>query len=282
MLEVSRRVVVLCGCLLLGTGLLWLPQSASAGVAEVAANFAPHRAVYTLDLDRERSESTETSGATGRLDFEWADVCDGWAIKQRTRVFLERTDGATVDFGFTLDSWEAKDGLGYRFFIKRFSSGDLAEEVRGEASLESLGGPGRVSFTLPSAREVKLPPGTNFPTWHSFEVIDAASKGRLPLWRAVFDGSGEEDGLSGVSAVLARALRPQREGLLDSPLIQAKPSWRLLLGYFSMNDNEALPEHEQSVRLFPNGVAEDLLFDYGDFALRARLVRLEALPEASC
>ncbi len=36
------------------------------------------------------------------------------------------------------------------------------------------------------------------------------------------------------------------------------------------------------MRLLDNGISRDMVLDYGDFALRAKLGKLEALPKPSC
>jgi hypothetical protein len=42
------------------------------------------------------------------------------------------------------------------------------------------------------------------------------------------------------------------------------------------------PEFEVAYRLFQNGVATEIVFDYGTFAMRATLSKLEALPAPAC
>jgi hypothetical protein len=281
MTHLTRLAVA--GCLV---GLLaglsgWLSATdARAAAFDAFADFVPHSGVYDLSLDHSR-ESGDVRSARGRLDFEWGDVCDGWTVMQRTRVMISPDQGPEIDFGWTLDAWESKDGLRYRFFIKYFSDGRQTESFEGEAELEAIGGPGLVRMNKPEEQEFPLPAGTVFPSWHSFELMDAAAKDRLPMWRIVFDGAGE-DGLSGVSAVLGKRYPPEDEGLLDSPLMQTLPSYRILLAYFALDEADALPLNEHDFRLFPNGVTEDFVFGYEDFAVRARLLQLEELPPSGC
>lgn len=240
----------------------------------------PHRAVYDIAL-AESSGSGSVAQARGKLEFEWADACTGWTITQRTRVEMVSTEGQVIDFGWTLSAFEAKDGEHYRFFIRRLSAGRPGEEVRGEARLSGPGRGGLASYSEPEGREVILPKGTLFPTAHSLLLIEAAERGELPLWRMVFDGSGEE-GLFGVNAVLSQALSADAELGFESPLLRGRKSWRLQLAYFGTDETEAAPEHEQALRLFANGVVDELVLDYGDFALRANLESLEALPPPGC
>src|SRR3546814_11700640 len=75
--------------------------------------------------------------AAGRFEFEWSDVCDGWAVNQRFRIAMLYEDGLSVSFGWSLSSWESKDGRRSRFFVRRLDGSGQAETVRGEAELDA-------------------------------------------------------------------------------------------------------------------------------------------------
>jgi hypothetical protein len=251
-----------------------------AAPAPAASVLAPHRAVYDLSLAKSRGQDA-VSQARGKLEFEWADACNGWTVKQRTRVEIVFSEGRVVDFGWSLNAFESRDGLHYRFLVRRFSAGQETEFVRGDARIDRPGGRGRAVYSDPESRKVDLPRGTLFPSAHSFLLIDALDRGDMPLWRMVFDGSGE-DGLFGVSAALSQALPAGAELGFDSPLLRGQRSWRLRLAYFGSDETVAEPEHEQTLRLFENGVVDELILDYGEFALSGKLELLEALPDLEC
>ena len=257
-----------------------LPPVALAGSAAVEG-FQPHRASYELLLIPGRGDGSVAS-AGGRLDFEWTDVCDGWAVKQRTRVLLGQSQGGELDFGWALTTWEAKDGLSFRFVIQRFQGGEVYETLRGDAELEAPGAGGVARFEEPTVREVELPPGTIFPTDHTFRMIDSALTDGASLYQMVFDASSETDGLAAISAVVGSKIPTDRPATLESELLAGLPSWRLMLAYFPPFGETELPETEVNLRVFPNGLADDFHFDYGDFALRARLTDMEALPMPEC
>ena len=251
-----------------------------AGQAE-AANFLPHRAIYALTLAKDQTDFGAVVDARGKLQFEWEDVCDGWSVRQRTQIIVTHKDDSEVAFGWSLNSWESKDGLSYRFFIRRLLADGENLETRGSAQLESEGGVGQASFTAPEEREIELPRGTIFPTRHSLDVIAAVESGEVPLWRVVFDGSGDE-GLYGINVALARDLPPEMKATIDSPLVRDLRSWRVGVAYFGMDSDSAEPEFEQEMRLFPNGVVDQLLLDYGEFTLDASLADLQELPAPDC
>lgn len=250
----------------------------AAATGAAAPGLVPHRAVYTLSLGELRS-SAAVIDAAGRLEFEWADVCDGWAVNQRFRIALLYEDGLSVSYGWRLSSWESKDGRHYRFFIRRFDAGGEAEEVRGEAEL-APNGSGRAVFQTPERRELALPAGTLFPTQHTRFVIAQAGQGAAPVWTQVFDGS-DGSGLSGISA----AITPQSPGdapPFDSPLLAGARSWHVDLAFYGPEPGALEPEQEQSLRLFDNGIVDEMRLDYGEFVLDADLAELAPLPRPGC
>ena len=261
---------------------LWLGAGPAALAAGAADRLEPHRAIYGLRLAKSQPGGAAVTSARGKLEFEWSDVCDGWSIRQRTRIIVTHADGSEIDFGWTLTAWEAKDGLSYRFFIRRLFGGGGEETMRGEARLDGPGLGGTASYVEPEEQTVTLPKGTVFPSQHNFLVIDAAEAGALPLWRTVFDGSGDDGGLYGVNVALAAAMPPGAALSLDAPLLHEAPSWRVVVAYFDPEDESAPPAFEQQLRLFANGVVDELVLDYGDFTLDAELVDLEPLPPPDC
>jgi hypothetical protein len=55
------------------------------------------------------------------------------------------------------------------------------------------------------------------------------------------------------------------------------------LAFFAAGDQgSANPEYELALDLLGNGIARSMLLDYGDFAVDARLVQLQALPRPRC
>ena len=246
-----------------------LPSGAALAVPAVT----PHRAVYELKLAR-AADAGQISQAEGKLEFEWADACTGWTVSQRTHVRLISTDGRVLEFGWTLSALEAKDGSLYRFFIRRLNPGEPSEDVKGAARIATPGGAGLAVYETPHESEMALPAGTLFPAAHSLLLLEAAAQGQASFGRIVFDGSGDE-GIFFVNAAVTEAVPADTDVPLDTPVLKNQPSWRINLAYFDLDETIAEPQHEQALRLYANGVVDDLILDYGDFALRARLKSLD-------
>ncbi len=264
--------------LLAGLVLLTAPLAeALAGAVEIL----PHRAVYRMELSALRGGSSVVD-VTGRMDFEWRDACDAWTVSQRMRILVGYGDGNEIDFGLTLNTWESKDGLNYRFFIRQLTGGRDGEETRGKAQLKGEGEGGEAALALPDEKTVPLPAGTLFPTEHTQVLLESAGREVWPLWKTVFDGSGE-GGLFGVSAALVEAVAPESDVAEGLEAIKDQPSWRLRLAYFDLGDPVAAePEQEQALRIYANGVLDELVLDFPEFSVRAVLEKLEPLEAPAC
>jgi hypothetical protein len=252
----------------------------ASGEPWAAVTIAPHRAVYALELNQARSNSQVTQ-AEGRLEYEWDDVCDGWTVRQRTSLTMVSRSGQPIQSNWAINSWESKDGLKYRFFVRRFHASGAIESVRGHAELDGPGLGGRAVYSDPEERIVDLPEGTVFPTNYSLEMMALAEEDRLPVWRVMFDGFGDED-LLGVGAAMVSALAAGESASVESGLISDLPSWRVRLAFFPLDRRTPEPDREQGFRVFSNGIVDELVIDYGDFSIDADLETLSSLPGASC
>jgi hypothetical protein len=252
---------------LLATGLL-----AGSGAA---ADLLPHRALYTLGLAGS-DPAVGLAEVEGGLVMEWQPACDGWISRQRLGFVATTEEGYSFSYDVRFSSWESRDGTRLRFQVRSFDDGRLFEEFQGDALLEAPGGPGVARFAVPEGTELRLPAGTLFPTNHMQRLIERALAGERFVSHSVFDGSGLE-ALSQVTAVIG-APRPAepppglpREG-------KAPERWPVSMAYHPITATDDLPEFELSFSLDEQGVLDAVVLDYGDFALRATLDRIEPLP----
>jgi hypothetical protein len=243
-----------------------------------AAEVIPHHAVYELSL--KSAGHSEVSDVTGSIEFEWEDACDGWAVSYRMVMIFVYQGGNEVEFGMNVASWESKDGSRYRFFVKRLEGDQVTEEFRGEAELKAPNGPGKAEYTLPEKKTVELPAGTLFPTAHSLRVLDIVAQGEQFFWATFFDGS-DGDGVLGVNAIVTD--RKAADAAIGKawPLLAGAASSNVQLAFFRSSDESTLPESEQQLLMFDNGVTSDLVFDYGDFSVAGKLRELKRL-KPSC
>jgi hypothetical protein len=260
----------------LAAAALLLTASVAATPAP-AAHVAPHRASYELSLDS-ANPASDVVDVQGSMEFEWADSCSGWTVTQKSLMTVTYSSNESADIGWSLLSWESKDGLKYRFLVRNLENGEMADQYRGEASLDGPGRAGRAVYSLPSRKTVHLPAGTLFPTEHSLELLRHAEAGDTLMWREVFDGS-DDKGLFGVNAVIGKA-KPAAPAGIASPLL-AGPAWRIVLAYFAAEGQSAEPSNEQRLSIHDNGVVDELRIDYGNFRVIAKLKQIAPL-KPSC
>jgi hypothetical protein len=258
-------------------------SAALAGTAG-AVDVAPHRAVYSMSLATAKQDSGVV-GVDGTMSFQWGETCDSWTVEQRYKMKMRYAEDSEVELTSSFVTVEAKNGLDYRFWERKLKDGEPDEEVRGHASLAGPGLGGTAEFTKPEAKTINLAPGVLFPTAHTILLIERAAAGDNFVARKVLDGASEDNAVD-VTAVIGGPLTAEAsaaEARLKSPLL-ARPSWRARLAFFPPDGTPDTdkPDYEIGMRLLDNGVSRDMLLDYGDFAVRAVLDEIEALPKPSC
>jgi hypothetical protein len=268
-----------CAILLL---VLWISRVADAQ-QQPEVVLVPHRATSDMKLSVARANSGIVE-VNGRMVLETVDSCDGWEVKQRIKLTFLRNDGEEFETDSNFSSYETKDGLALRFSVRNAQNDEVDEELRGQADLAAPGGKGRASFSLPEARSFELPAGTLFPTTHLALIIKHARDGDKSVSYKVFDGA-RLDGAFQVNAVIGRPPRPTpgappMRG--DLGLLRNQQAWGVRFAFFATGDQGAQPEYELALDLLANGIARSMLLDYGDFAVDARLIQLQALPRPKC
>ena len=267
-------------CLLVCAG---VAAGAFVAVAPASAqSVLPHRAGYELRLESVRPGSGIVD-AVGVLSYDWSDSCDGWTVGQRYLLDIARGEGPSLRITAAYSNWEAKDGLRYRYYVKRSrkSEGkDEPEEVRGEARLNAQTHAGKAVFEQPRKETLNLPAETVFPTAHTVILLKKAAAGEKFDRRFVFDGS-ELEGPSMISAFIL----PQRKtppGGHPNVLTAPQPVWPVSLAVFSGDGAAESPEFEMTIYLQPNGVVPEMTMNYGDFTVRGTLKVFEALKKSEC
>jgi hypothetical protein len=249
--------------------------AATAGAAEIA----PHRALYTMTLGRTTGDAS-VIGANGTMAYQWGEVCDGWTVEQRYRLKMGYSETPDVSIASNFVTWEAKDGLSYRFNQKETRNGTGDEEIRGTAKLDGPDKGGTADFEKPEGKSFKLPDGMLFPSAHTIFLIDKAKAGEVFISKQIFDGATVENAVL-VSAVIGPKVAPDPEAAKKSPLLN-RPGWHVRLAFFPADAKVEKPDYELGMLLLDNGVSRDMVIDYGDYAIHATLDDIEALPKPGC
>ena len=246
-----------------------------------ASDFEAHRARYNLVLENARPGSG-ISGVSGKMAVEWQDSCSGWTFEYHSVIDVEFSESKSIRLTSTATSWESRDGEKYRFSVRHKTNGKEVERIEGVARAKA-GAAGLVEFSAPKRQKVRLPRGTLFPIAHSLSVIKSAQRGKVPVFlsQTVFDGM-DVKGLYQVNAAIGHHSKTNTGAGAGNKALKAVQSWHVSLGYFGTNSRKAEPEHEIKMRLYANGVADNMLMDFDEFTIRGRLDRLDFLPNTKC
>ncbi|TDQ81446.1 uncharacterized protein DUF1849 [Dongia mobilis] len=253
--------------------LLIIPVSAS-GVC--AADLIPHRAGYVLRL----AAGSDTSGG-GTMTYEIKSVCDGWAVEMKADLTLLGADGRVQRLGWNQITWEARDGSRYRYFMRESSDGEETGRRRGEARRQSPQSEATVTADLPQREEFTLPGGILFPVQHTEALIAAEASGQTFLSAQLFDGAVENDVVE-LGASLGKGVSDWKGAGKATAALSGVRSFPVGLAYFFSESPEGLPDSEQHLRLYVNGVVGELIFSLGSLEVEARLEEFRQLEPEGC
>ena len=256
--------------------MLSLPQPA-------LAQLAAHRAVYDISM-RESAERSGINGVHGRMVIELTgSTCDGWNVTFRmiNQYLLRKGRSRLADNRSS--SWESGDGSKLRYTQRQYIDNRLEEETllkidRNDSSNSLVG-----RMTKPSEQKFDLPAEAIFPAQHQLRLLNAAVEGNSRDRSIVYDGSEGAKAYVAVSFIGKQLTGLQQAGEGAESLAEMKV-WPVSISYFSISDEakEELPIYQVQFRMFENGVAGDLVLDYGDFVLDGKMSVYETITSEPC
>jgi EipB-like len=258
---------------------------ATAAVAQATPQLrdalTPHRAVYEISLAR-TDEGSGVSSADGKMVFEvTGNACNGYKMRQRMVVNIGDEDGNLGLLDFRISTFESGDGELYSFDSRTTVNQEVVEAVEGEA--RRSGTNIEVSLKQPVEKKVTLDGTVLFPSQHLQAILDAARAERRFLAANIYEGAGTGESTDEASAAIGEPMPAT-----DAPLRTGVRHWPVSVGYFDPARpadapfGEELPTYQMSFTLYENGVTNDLVMDYGDYALSGSLKTIEPLASESC
>lgn len=254
------------------------PAAATAPLAPLTARaLASHRGIYSLTLDRARENATIVD-VSGAMLFELIDACESWTTRQRLTMTLRDREGTELETGSDYATLESMDGRNLRFSLTHMTQGAVKSRVAGQAEL-TADGSGVARYSEPEVKELPIPAGTLLPNTHTIATLNAARAGQRLLVAPIFDGT-TADGAQQTTTVMSPWQGPQP--VPEAPSLSTLGSSRMRIAFFEPAGEQAggarTPSYEVSLRYFENGVADDMIMDFGDFTVRAKLMKLEDAP----
>jgi hypothetical protein len=252
-----------------------------SGVLPAAAALVPHRAIYDIALE----SATDRSGVTGidgRMVYEFnGSQCEGYTMNFRF-VTEVRSDDLIRLSDQRATTWEDGAGTTFTFASRSYVDSRLDREVRGTATAKD----GRTIVELVKPEKVRHElAATLFPTRHMLDLLQRIRDGETFYETSIFDGSDNADQVLTTTVVVGRRATTA-EGDPEAPAVKALPDqayWPVSIAYFEEPEErgEELPIYRLAFKLHENGVTRSIVMDYGDFAMRGKLVGLDLYEPAS-
>lgn len=273
-------------------------MAAQPVVAPTSPGLVAHKALYDVKLVSTKAGS-QMVNISGKMFYEWKPSCEGWITNHRFSLDYEYADAPQINISSDFSTFESFDGKSLNFSSRRRRDGEVYEELRGNALLESKGGPGKATYTLPENLAFDLDANTSFPTQHTLKLLDAAKSGKKFYNVRIFDGS-DDDGpvdinsfIGAKTAASAGLLSQKAPAQKDSPIkpvsvntidknLAETPGWKVRMAFFPASDVGSSSDYELSMLFHENGVIDDMVIEYGDFTVSQKLIALEKVPAETC
>jgi hypothetical protein len=199
------------------------------------------------------------------------------------KVIVSFDSGDTKTIETSQVTWESKDGHSYRYLIKNGSGAGESDQLRGEARIDAATGKATVTSDLPAKAEGPLATGTMFPVAQTDLMLKKAAAGDDVVSAEVFDGTVPNQSMQ-ESALIGPAQKDWSGLPKKIPELQGLNSYPVGLAYYIGDRTDAVPDSEQSMRLYENGVVGQLDFDLGEGPIKVRAVldQLKLQPAPAC
>ena len=269
---------------------LWLClcQRDGAWAEEADIVLVPHRAVYEFSLSRSQAHSTVLA-VFGRMVYELTgSSCEGYTEKLRFVTQMTNTDGDQTITDLQSSTWEEAGGKRFRFNSTDVRDGKPPEDIAGDAMRMSMLGHIVVELTKPDTKDLTLPERVYFPTQHVIALLNAARMGQASFHADVYDGSerGEKiyHTISTIGALIPHDASQKLASITNAERLQGLSAWPIRISYFDPNSDreDAGPAYEIRSVFFENGVNREAIIDYGAFAIKGELTKIDFLESKTC
>jgi hypothetical protein len=273
MMRPNLRTFILILCCAAGPAAAQIKPPSSQLVTLVS-----HRAIYDLRL-ADATGAKAPAAASGKIAFDFSSECGGYNQTLRQVVDLTPGDGDARISDTRTTTFEDAAGAGFSFSTARGAA--EGGEVDGHAERGAQGV--SIALSRPEPFRLSVQPDVLFPTQHIARIIQAARRGESVLVARLYDGSDNGKRIYNVTAIIGKPARgPDADRGTQNPEFRRMTRWPVSVAYFPEDRRDGLPDYALSFNLYENGVSTGLKLDYGDFALRGELMRIEFPAATKC
>jgi EipB-like len=243
--------------------------------AAAASALTGQHALYNFTLTKLRTH--DITGAAGQMSFDVVDGCTGWATTQHMTLIIRNVDGSLDKTVSDYMTWETKDGKTLTFMTRESDNDGAVQVDEAGTATRKPDGSGVVNYTAPAVAQYTLPVGTLFPMLHTEALLAAGDNGQSFISPLLFDGTDS----TGAQATFVSVLKHYPGEKTEWPALDGIPSTDVDIAFFSRKNDDETPNFRTSMRYFENGVAANLVLDFGDFVMSGKLARL-SIPPSPC
>lgn len=253
--------------------MIWLAHAGNVLESPVS-----YKAYYKLSLGTVGPDSI-VNDVEGTMMVEFRDACNGWTIQQNSELFVSTQEGNEEEVKWNYVTWESRDGLLFRFNMRRSVNDLIEDDIRGVATIDPQMNEGKAIYEKPYYFTQKFSAKTLFPTAHFIQLLNGAKRGEKLLSCTVFDGSTLE-GASEVNAFIGLLHQPQEQNPPGSKTSELKKFWPIRFAIYGPHNTGEGPDLESAQQVMENGIPLEYTIDYGDFKIKGVLERYELLKES--
>lgn len=239
----------------------------------VARHLLSHKATYDIALEQV-SSGANLAYLRGVAVSTLKQNCQNWEVTQNLSTLIGLSNGQSIQRVADMEAVEVMDGSSYRFSYKEVVDEKESFSYAGTVEEENA------TFTI-KGEKVTFPlvKGTVFPTQHMIYLLEKAMAKDKNGTLYLFDGT-EVDGSLLTSYFILPSKKAAPVGI--KPEFFGDHRYVLILSYYRATDETSIPLYEVRYVLTETGVIEDMLMDYGDYKVSARLTGVELLKNKVC
>ena len=236
-------------------------------IEEQSEKIVPHKATYTISLDK---SFDDISDAAGEMTINVFDTGDGYVFEQNSSLIIYNSDGEGEQIITNLATWQDYGGDRYRFTSRTVRNGEDEDVIKGEAVKNHSTRTAQVTYQLPTPTVISIPYETTFPLHHILSSLEAAKKGLHSISNPVFDGSNETYEAVTVDTLLG-APKPSKLKFKVDGDVNIQTKWPMRISVYPLDSSSSEPEYEMTQHVLEPGIIKDMTLDYGLFAVKAEL-----------
>lgn len=245
-----------------------------------AVELQPHRAYYSISMSVPARPQNNIVDVRGTMMLEFNKIPGGWTVQQLSEIWRYTDDESVEHVRWGYVTWEAEDGMVFKFNTFRKVNDELVEDIRGTAKRK--GKLIQVFYQKPEQKTLQLPEDTFFPIQHTKRLLTAAQEGEHSFPSIVFDGSNttgasEINTFIGTKKVIAGNSTTE-----DSHQFANQPFFPVRFAVYGVKETAYEPNYVTTQKLLLNGIiAEYRIVEREGIELCGKLERIEVLPEGN-